>query len=318
MHGIQTVSDGITSFKSWATDPRPRIGLGLPFFDDRTRGGLAKAECMMVLAYSSVGKTWLALNAIANNPGVPTLFFSLEMSWRQVVSRVTAITTGVPTWELEAELAAGREPGALYDTLSRYPILVGEDSSEMSTKDMAIKIREAGAKLGQPVRLVVIDYLELIGGSGMLGKSEQVDKAATKIRSLAKDHDCSVIVLHQVSKTEGSGGFEALSLDAGKFGGHHPMDAVVGMYAPRLDKKLTGVERKLVEADVYLQLLKNRNGQPHPDPVRHTLNPNTGQITQYGAQSTRASAVPSGGFQPQLQPSPSTFGSGFASDDEPF
>jgi RecA-family ATPase len=297
MSGIRTVAQGIASLREWATDPRPRIGFGIPFLDERMRGGLARAECAMVLASSSVGKTWLGLNTIANNPGVPTLFFSIEMSWRQVVSRLTAITTGIPTWELEKQLASGEIVGPLMETIQRFPVLVGDDTSEKSTKEMSGDIKKAGQMIGHDIRLVVVDYLELIGGAGLLGKSEQVDKAAQKIRALAKDNDCSVIVLHQVSKTDGSGGHEPLSLESGKFGGHHPMDAVIGLYAPRVDRKLSSSDRSAVEQDIWVQLLKSRNGNPSPDGVRHLLDPNTGRITPYGVA---APLLASRGYQPQM------------------
>ena len=251
----------------------------------------------MVLAYSSVGKTWIALNTIANNPEVATLFLSLEMSWRQVVSRLTAITTGLPTWELESELKAGRTPGQLYDTIRQFPLLLGNDRSEMSIKEMSVAIQKGGERLGMPIRLVVIDYLELIGGAGMLGKAEQVDKAAQKIRAIAKDNDCSVMVLHQVGKGDGSAGFEPLNLDSGKFGGHHPMDAVIGAYAPRLERTLTSDQRHAVQDVLMLQLLKNRNGKANPTGVHHVLDPNTGRITPWGAM---APLKPVQGFQPQF------------------
>lgn len=296
MTGIHNVQQGVQSFVDWANDPQPRIGLGLPFFDDNTRGGLAKAECMMVMAVSSVGKTWVALNAIANNPTVPTMFFSLEMSWRQVVGRLTAITTGVPTWELESELANGRKPGQFFETITKFPLLLCNDSSELTIKDMSADIKKGSDMLGQPIRLVVIDYLELIGGSGLMGKSEQVDRASQKIRSIAKDNDCSVIVLHQVGKSDGSSGSEPLNLDSGRYGGHAPMDAVLGAYVPRLDRKLTKQERDEVRTDFYTQLLKNRNGQSAPEGVRHTLNPHTGKITPYGVHTPSVSF----GFQAAL------------------
>lgn len=280
---LQSVQHGIESYRAWATDPRPRIGMGLPFFDQATNGGLAKAECAMFLAYSSVGKTSLGLNMIANNPSVPTVVFSLEMSWRMVMARLAAITTGVPTWELEQMLRSGTTPQQILDLISAFPVLLGDDRSELSLKEMSASVKEARSKIGQ-VRLVIIDYLELIGGAGMLGKSEQVDRAAQKIRSLAKDNDCSVVVLHQVAKTDGSGGHKALSLDSGKFGGHHPMDYVVGAYAPRLDRELTGDAKERVREELYLQLLKNRSGRAMPDGVRHRQDPATGRITPWGGQ----------------------------------
>lgn len=294
MTGLRSVSDGVTDYKSWASDPRPRIGLGLPFYDNHTKGGLAMAECALVLAYSSVGKTALGLNAIAANPDVATLFVSLEMSWRQVIARLTAITTGVPTWGLEDQFKQGQFPPQLYDTMQKFPKLLGNDKSDLSIKDISAAIKQAGDRLNEPIRLVVIDYLELIAGSNLVGKSEQVDRVAVKIRSLAKDNDCSVIALHQVGKTDGSGGYEPLSLDSGKYGGHQPFDSVVGMYSPRLNRQLSTIERQAVQSDLYLQLLKNRNGQAEPDGVKHRLSPETGKITPFGLVD------PSIGFQPDI------------------
>ncbi len=282
MTGIRNVHDGLSDFVTWASDIRPRIGLGLPFFDNFTGGGLAKAECAMILAYSSVGKTWMALNAIVNNPETPTLFCSIEMSWRQVASRLVAIGTGVPTWTLESTIKAGGAPGQLGDTMQRFPLLLGNDASDQSVKAIGQSIEAASKRLNTDIRLVVIDYLELISGSGLLGKSEQIDRAAQKVRALAKDYDCSVIVLHQVGKGSNTGGFEPLNLDDGKYGGHHPMDAVVGMYAPRLQKGLDSTERRAIRDVVYCQLLKNRNGMAEPEGVKHRLSPETGKITPYG------------------------------------
>lgn len=298
---LQNVRDGLESFRAWATDPRPRIGFGLPFFDDRTRGGIAKAQVCMIQAYSSVGKTTLALNVIANNPSVPTLFLSLEMSWRMVVSRLAAIHTGTPTWELEASLRNGIYPQQMIDTAAAFPLLVGNDQSELAVKDMKALIEKASLSLGQSVRLVVVDYLELVGGAGMMGKSEAVDKAAVKMRSLAKDSDCSVIILHQVSKGDGSGGSEPLAIDSARYGGFQPMDFVVGAYAERLNRKLSKDERDRVKDEVYLQLLKNRSGQAHPDGVRHKLDSATGKLTEWGVAGA---ARPLRGYQADLNTIP--------------
>lgn len=294
---LRDVRTGFEDYRTWATDPTPRIGLGLPFFDKPTRGGIAKAECAMVLAYSSVGKTSIALNMIEQNPHIPTLVVSAEMSWRLVVARLAAIHTGTPTWELEEMLKQGTLPPQIVQTSNTFPYLLGNDQSEPSVKEMKTWVTEAGQKIGKPIRLVVIDYLELIGGAGLLGKSEQVDKAATKIRSLAKDCDCSVIVLHQVAKGDGSGGHEPLSLDSGKFGGHHPMDYVIGAYAPRLDRKLSEQQRVDVEEELYLQLLKNRSGKANSTGVRHRLSVTTGRLTEWNAQPLGGM-----GFQPSFSP----------------
>lgn len=297
---LRSVRNGLDDYQAWATDPSPRIGLGLPFFDKRTNGGLAKAECLMVMAYSSVGKTWVALNAIVNNPLIPTVFYSLEMSWRQVVSRLTAISSGIPTWDLERLLQDGTIPPQLTETGVRYPVLLGDDRSALTLKDMRAGVEQASIKLGTQVRLVIIDYMELIGGAGMLGKAEQIDKAAQKIRELAKDCDTSVIVLHQVKMGDGSGGSEPLAIDSGKFGGHQPMDYVVGAYAPRLNRNLGRQQVAEVQEDLYLQLLKSRNGEAHPSGVRHRLDVVSGRITPYGQRQVTLPAGAVSAYQSAL------------------
>ena len=90
---------------------------------------------------------------------------------------------------------------------------------------MKAKVMEAGER--HPWSS--IDYLELISG----------ETASPNIRALAKDCDCSVVVLHQVSMGDKSDGHKPLDLGSGKFGGHQPMDYVIGAYAPRLDRDLT-------------------------------------------------------------------------------
>ena len=295
---IRDVANGFDDYRPWANDPTPRIGMGLEFFDGPTRGGIAKAECAMILAYSSVGKTSLALNWIVNNPQTPTIFFSLEMSWRLVVARLAAINTGTPTWELEDLVKRhGGNPPQLSATAYRYPHLLGVDSSELGMKDMKQAVLEGSQKLGRQIRLVVIDYMELVGGAGLLGKSEQIDRVAVKIRALAKDTDTSVVVLHQVGKGDGSDGYLPLSLDAGKYGGHHPMDYVIGAYAPRLDRKLGKDERERIKEEMFLQLLKNRSGMAAPTGVRHRLSPFTGKLSEWSATPSYTSLV---GYQATL------------------
>lgn len=301
---LRDVRTGFSDYYAWATDPTPRIGFGLPFFDGPTRGGIAKAEVAMILAYSSVGKTSIALNVIAANPKIPTLFFSIEMSWRLVVARLAAIHTGTPTWELEAALKRGEMPQQINDTALEFPYLLGNDKSEMSTKDMKAEITAASERLGTPIRLVVVDYLELMGGAGMLGKSEQVDKAAQKIRALAKDCDCAVLVLHQVGKGDGSDGHKALSLDSGKYGGHHPMDYVIGAYAPRLNRELAEKERAGVEEELFLQLLKNRSGMAAPSGVRHRLSRSSNRLSEWSPDLAHTPIGSGVGYQPTFYERP--------------
>lgn len=280
MSGVKDVAAGFKDYVDWATDPRPRIGWGLPFFDARTGGGLARSEICMVMAFSSVGKTTLGLNVIRNNPDVPALFFSLEMNWRMVVARLAAMEKPTTTRQLEWEIKQGHKPSILQEVADKYRLLVCDDTPAISLKQASASFEEATRHLRQPPRLVVFDYLELIGGPGMMAKAEAVDKASQKLRDWSREHDCSTIVLHQVGK--GDGGADPLDLSSGRYGGHAPMDYVVGAYAPRLKRGITEAEFEACKDEIYLQLLKNRAGDANPVGVKHRLDSQTMRLTEWG------------------------------------
>lgn len=299
MTGLRSVSYGFKDFVDVATDPTPRVGFGLPFLDNRMNGGMGKSEIAMIMAGSSVGKTTIALNAIANNPTVPVLFFSLEMSWRQVCARIAAITTPTSTKSLERETRArGGPPDALTKTTNAFPLLLGDDTPGITFKQMTESMKKAeDMNGGHKVRYVIVDYLELMGGSGLLTKSEAVDKASQKIRDWTREHDVSTIVLHQVGKSDPDAGSGPLALTSGKFGGYAPMDVVIGAYAPRLQRGLDRSVSEELREDLYLQLLKNRTtGEEHHNGVRHRLDRESMRITDL----TQYHRPPSGWHEQEL------------------
>jgi replicative DNA helicase len=272
--GVRTVADGFQELHSWANDPVPRIPFGLPFFDGPAGGGIARSETAMIMAYSSVGKTTIGLNIVRNNPGIPTLVISLEMSWRQVIARIVAMETGLSTQQIELDMKLGKIPPYVQQVIDRYPWLVCDDTPAITLKDAKASMRRATELLhGNQPRLVVWDYLELLGGAGLMNKSEAVDKAAQKLRDWHREFDTSGIVIHQVGKGSDTGGHKPLALDDGRYGGHQPMDYVVGAYAPRLERDLDEQKFRQVQPELYLQLLKNRSGAAVPTGKKYHLDP---------------------------------------------
>ncbi len=274
--------------RSWANDPRPRIGVGLPFFDLPTNGGLARSEIAMFQAFSSVGKTTFALNVIRRNPDVPTLFFSLEMNWRMVAGRLCAMEVPTSTAQIEAdyrEAGIDDHPEYMQRVVDKYRNLACDDTPGLSLNQADSAFDSATELIGEPPRLVIFDYLEMLSGSGMLGKAEQVDRAAIKLRDWTRKHDCSTLLLHQVGKGDArDSGAEPLSMDSGRYGGFAPMDAVIGGYAPRLARGISPADLEAVREDLYLQLLKNRAGVAHPQGMRHRLDRRTLRISEWDAR----------------------------------
>lgn len=237
----------------------------------------------MLIAYSSVGKTTIALNTIRANKQVPTLFFSLEMSWRQVVSRLTAMEFNIGTQQIEAEV---KDSGGINryapHMVESYHRFVCDDTPGISLKQARQSFERATEVLGEPPRLVVWDYLERLGGAGLLNKAEAIDRAAEKMADWHREHDCSGIVLHQVGKGSDSRGHKPLSIDDGRYGGHQAMDYVIGAYAPRLNPELNEWEVTQCEEELYLQLLKSRSGMSKPAGVKHRKHPVTMRIAADG------------------------------------
>jgi len=251
----------------------------MDWFDKPTGGGLARSEICMLQAFSSVGKTTVALNVIRNNPHIPTLFFSLEMNWRMVAARLAAMEMVTSTQDLEKRFHQGEDVPELGRVANRFKGLTCDDTPGIKLRQASESFERAAERMGTPPRLVVFDYLELIGGGGLAGKSEQVDKAAATLRDWTRKHDCSTIVLHQVS--QGSGGHRPMSMHEGRYSGYQPMDFVAGVYAPRLDPELDRAGFEEVRTDIYFQLLKSRSGAPDPIGKRYTLDPRCMRITPY-------------------------------------
>ena len=86
----------------WATSGLTRVPTGYPLFDSSTNGGIAPGEVVLFLARTSVGKTWWALNMIANqDETTPMIFFSLEMHARYILQRLAGIASNPPTIDIE-------------------------------------------------------------------------------------------------------------------------------------------------------------------------------------------------------------------------
>jgi hypothetical protein len=276
---VQNLAQGFQSYRDWATDPIPRIGFGMDWFDRPTGGGLARSEIAMFMAFSSVGKTTFALNVVRNNPHIPVLFISLEMNWRMVAARLAAMELPSTTQNLEARLRAGDMIPELLNVENKYRAFVCDDTPRLTLKQASESFEAASKMIGTPPRLVLWDYMGLIGGGGMMNKSEQISKVAEGLRDWNRQHDCASVVLHQITKAEG--GHEPLDLGSGKYGGYEPMDYVCGAYAPRLNKELTESEFNRVREEIWFQLLKSRSGGADPIGKKYRLDPSTLRISKW-------------------------------------
>lgn len=271
---FKPLEESAAELTEWASGDSPRIRLGFPVIDDKTQGGPAPGELVMVLARSGVGKTSIGCNIARNVRGTPTVFFSLEMASRMLLLRMASINTNTPTYVVEQQLRYQGRSRPVDSTVEQFPLLSICDDPAMSIKGMGNYLDAAEEEWGEPAKLVIIDYLELI--KAPLGTGEgvaTVDTVSRKLKDFARERDCVVVVLHQLSmgaskskKTPGGKGNEVDHghlpvgrLDA-KFGGDVAADYTLGIYRPALDPALEHNDRVALEDVIKVQFLKSRGG----------------------------------------------------------
>lgn len=279
MTWYRSLSEIVKETREWSISDHPRIPIGYPILDSLTGGGAAAGEVILFQARSSVGKTTLAQNVIENNAGRVIVFFSLEMHARYIALRSSAIHNGLGTQQIEDMLRAG-ETWPLARLVETQPNLVVIDKPAMSLKEMGQAMHEVTAKLGQPVDLVVMDYMELIGGTPGFSDLGKVDTIARKVKDFTREHDTVTLLLHQVGRDAGGSGDQPLGLAAGRYGGETQADYVLGAYRPCLRPGISEDQYMKERDQFFLQFLKSRGGgQIHPSGMLHHLDPVTMRLS---------------------------------------
>lgn len=292
----ETVAEQI----KWATTAHPRISIGYDFFDRRTGGGAAEGEVIQFLARTQVGKTAVACNIVRFNREVPTVFFSLEMHGRYIAQRLAAIHGNVGTRQIEEDLATTGQSSHLNQLIVDFPQLSIVDKPGLSVKAMSVALAEATEAWGVRPRLVVIDFMELIGGVPGMDSISKVEKLAPLIKDFSRSEDVCTFILHQVGRGAGGNGDQPLSLLSGRYGGEQSADYVLAGYRPCLAPGIDQQTYEALEDQIYFQFLKTRSGGgTHPGGMRHRIDPVTMRITPN----------PEGSYRPESYGRPESPGS---------
>lgn len=184
----------------------PITGVPTGFADlDYKTAGLHESDLILVAARPAMGKSAFALNIATNaaiNAKVPVAIFNLEMSKSQLVNRMLCseamvdsnkIRTGKIDEEDWIKLATALGP------LSEAPIYI-DDTPGISVAEIRAKCRKL--KLEKNIGLIVIDYLQLIQGSGKRNASreQEISEISRSLKILAKELNVPVIALSQLSR----------------------------------------------------------------------------------------------------------------------
>ncbi|MBQ2006394.1 MAG: replicative DNA helicase [Bacteroidales bacterium] len=230
--------------------------------------GWQKSDLIILAARPSVGKTAFSLNIVRNaavDHNMPVAFFSLEMPAIQLAKRLMTSETG-----LEAEKIKGGVRLQDYEwqqleyklkDLSKAPIYI-DDTPSLPIMEFRTKAKNLVKNKG--VRLIVVDYLQLMQGPPELrGMREQEVAAISRtLKATAKELDVPIIALSQLSRQaaqrQGGGGKPVLS-DLRESGSiEQDADMVIFIHRP----DAVGLSETPEDREkTFIIIAKHRNGQ---------------------------------------------------------
>lgn len=180
-------------------------GIPTGFIDlDYKTSGLQPSDLVLIAARPSMGKTAFVLNLaqhMAFRHGVTAAIFSLEMSKEQLVNRLLALESKVDAQTLRN----GKLNDEDWEKLIEAAGIIGksnliiDDTAGISIAELRSKCRKF--KLENNLGIIIIDYLQLMSGSGKTeSRQQEISDISRSLKSLARELNVPVIALSQLSR----------------------------------------------------------------------------------------------------------------------
>jgi replicative DNA helicase len=172
---------------------------------DRLTSGWQPSDLIIIAARPSMGKTAFVLSMMRNmavEHKVPVVLFSLEMSNVQLINRLIVGETGLSSDKIKTGKLESYEWEQLdykIKDLAAAPIFV-DDTPALSVFEFRSKARRL--KMQHGIRLIIIDYLQLMTIGGDVGSREQeVSMISRTLKGIAKELNVPVIALSQLNRS---------------------------------------------------------------------------------------------------------------------
>ena len=244
---------------------------------DNMTAGLQRSDLIILAARPAMGKTTLVTNLAYNVASIakqPVLFFSLEMSKEQLVDRMLADASGVDAWNIRTGNLSDEDFSKLSEAMGEMaeaPIYI-DDTPGMSVLEMRTKARRAAHD--HPLGLIIIDYLQLMQGSGRSdgNRVQEVSEISRGLKLIAREMNVPVIALSQLSRSVESRSPQIPQLADLRESGSIEQDADIVMFIYREAYYNPETERENI---TDLIIAKHRNGPTgkvelyfHPERLR--------------------------------------------------
>lgn len=265
---FKPISEVLTSVTAMIEDVYSKgsdlTGLDTGFIDlNKKLGGFHKSDLILIAARPGMGKTAFALNLVANaaiRSKANVAVFSLEMSKEQLVQRLLSSQSNVALDSISKGKIADDEWKKLTDAmtiLSSSGIFI-DDTPGIKVSEIRSKCRKL--KMEKGLDMIMIDYLQLMEADGRAdNRQQEVSKISRSLKILAKEMNCPVVALSQLSRNTESGKDHTPKLSDLRDSGAIEQDADIVMFIYR-DEYYTKMETKKKDLAEII-IAKNRHGE---------------------------------------------------------
>lgn len=238
-------------------------GIATGFIDlDYRTAGMQPSDLILIAARPSMGKTAFVLNIaqhIAFKLNQTVAIFSLEMSKEQLVNRLFSLESRVDSQHLRTGNLSDAEWEKLIESagvIGKSNLII-DDTPGISISELRSKCRKY--KLEYDLKIIIIDYLQLMSGSGRGTDSRQqeISDISRSLKALARELNVPVIALSQLSRAVEQRPDHRPMLSDLRESGAIEQDADVVMFIYRDDYYNKDTEKKGI---AEINIAKQRNG----------------------------------------------------------
>lgn len=240
---------------------------------DHVTYGWQKTDLIILAARPSVGKTAFALNLARNaalhpKKPTPTAFFSLEMSAGQLVQRILSAESEIWLEKIARGKMEEYEMKQLFERgvkrLADAPLFI-DDTPALNIFELRAKCRRL--KNIHNIGLIIIDYLQLMSGTGEnrnSNREQEISNISRSLKALAKELNVPIIALSQLSREveKRKEGNKIPQLSDLRESGAIEQDAdmVCFIYRPEYHDITSNEMGENIKGETYLRIAKHRNG----------------------------------------------------------
>ena len=200
------LQDTFDMIEKLCTEKKEVTGITTGFKDlNKKINGLQRTDLILLAARPAMGKTAFSLNLVQNaalKGDASVAVFSLELSKEQLVQRMLSAQSNVELSKIKTGTLGESDWPRIIDgmaVLSEAKIFI-DDTPGIKISEIRSKCRRL--KMEKGLDLILIDYLQLMEGEGKNeNRQQEIAKISRSLKILAKELDCPVVALSQLSRS---------------------------------------------------------------------------------------------------------------------